>query len=241
MPPKKKKLSETNDIFNFYEHHATKEFIINYDNPNFENNQMKTPFMASIVSATGGGKTNFLCNLLKKFPNTFSHIYVCNSGASEPLYDMLRKTLKNDITIVGNLSKLPDLQSLEESTDQQKLFIFDDLVKTKNQGYVEQLYLRGRKLSCSCIYISQSFFDIDPFLRKQLHYLFILKLGGDKDARTILRNYALGVDKEQLLSIYKDATRQHLDVLKIDLRTADDNKKFSRNFTDFYQISDENY
>ena len=55
MPPKKNKTIIGNNIENFYEHPEAKEFLIQYDNPNFKMNQMKTPFMSAIVAATGAG------------------------------------------------------------------------------------------------------------------------------------------------------------------------------------------
>ena len=231
------KCHDNNEINNFYEHKDTREFLVEYPNPNFEQNQMKLPFMLAICSSTSGGKTNCLLNIMRRFDNTFTQIYIANSGCEEPLYQLCKKKLKDGCIIVNSLSKLPSLESLEETKDQQKLFVFDDLVKTKNTGYIEQMYLRGRKLGCSCIYISQSFYDIDPFIRKQLHYLILLKLSSQKEAKMIIRSYALGIPPEELLEIYKDATKKHLDFLKIDIRSFDENRIFSKNFTQFYQIT----
>jgi hypothetical protein len=110
------------------------------------------------------------------------------------------------------------------------------LVKTKNQDYIDTLYKRGRKIGASCIYISQSFFDTPLFLRKQLHYLILLKISGDRELKTILSNYQLGVSQDKLLQIYKNATSTPLSFLKIDLKTSDQDKKFSKNFTEFYDV-----
>jgi hypothetical protein len=174
-------------------------------------------------------------NILKRFDETFSHIYVCNQEV-EPLYEFLQIKLKDKITIVQKLSDLPDLKTIGKDKKTQTLFIFDDLVKTKNQDYIDTLYKRGRKIGCSCIYISQSFFDTPLFLRKQLHYLILLKISGDRELKTILSNYQLGVSQDKLLQIYKNATSTPLSFLKIDLKTSDQDKKFSKNFTEFYDV-----
>ena len=235
MSKKNKKTEIDNDIINFYEKPEMKDFLIDYPNPNFSQNQMKTPFMSVICSATGGGKTNLLMNMLKRFDNTFKHIYIVNQE-SEPLYDFLQKTIPKGLTITHKLSDLPDFKKLGENKKDQTLFVFDDLVKTKDQSYIETLYKRGRKCGCSCIYITQSFFDTPIFLRKQLHYLLLLSISGKKDLQMILKNYTLGIDDEQLLEIFRDATQQRMNFLKIDVRNPYINKKFSKNFTEFYEI-----
>jgi len=226
-----------NGVINFYENEDVMKHNKIYPNPHFEENQMKTPFMSAIVSTTGGGKTNVLMNILRRFDDTFDHIYICNQE-EEALYSFLQDKLKDKVTITHKLSDLPNLKELGSKKEEQYLFVFDDLVKTKNQDYIDTLYKRGRKIGCSCIYISQSFYDTPIFLRKQLHLLILLKISGDRDLKLILSNYALGITQEKLLEIYKEATKEQLNFLKIDLRTGDENKKFSKNFTDFFTIKD---
>lgn len=236
MPPKKKKTIIGNNIQNFYEHPDAKEFLIDYPNPNFKLNQMKTPFMTAIVAGNGAGKTNMLINLLKRFDNTFIHIYICNQE-EETLYDFLKKMIPKGLTITHKISDLPSFEELGKDKQKQKLFIFDDLVGTKNQDYIQTLYKRGRKVGCSSIYISQTYFDILPFIRKNLHYLFLLSIGGKNDLNLILRTYATGgIEPEELLEIYQDAVKQKLNFFKIDIRNQDINRKFSKNFTEFYNI-----
>ena len=54
----------------------------------------------------------------------------------------------------------------------------------------------------------------------------------------IMKESSLGVDKDQLEYIYKDATKTKFSFLKVDLQTPDENKKFSKNFVEFYHIED---
>ena len=55
----------------------------------------------------------------------------------------------------------------------------------------------------------------------------------------ILSDNNIGVDKTSLLKLYNDATREKFNFLKIDLATSDENKKFSHNFTEFYNIKND--
>ena len=42
-----------------------------------------------------------------------------------------------------------------------------------------------------------------------------------------------------ITKMYKDATKEKFNFLKIDVENRDDNKKFSHNFTGFYKIDNE--
>ena len=57
--------------------------------------------------------------------------------------------------------------------------------------------------------------------------------------RLILSNYALGIEVDQIMKLYKNATKDKFNFLKIDIENRDDNKKFSHNFTGFFKIDDE--
>lgn len=242
MPPRKRVAKQNdNEIVNYYQHEDIKEFLDDYPNPNFEKTQMKLPSYSLICASSGAGKTNMLVNLLNRWDNTFTEIYILNE-AEEPLYDFLKKKIPKGLTITHKLSDLPDLNELEKTKNKQKLIIFDDQLFVKScQNYINTLFKRGRKLGVTVIFISQSFYDTEKFIRKQLHYLFLLSISGKRDLDSILRTYNFNdVDATQLTSIFKDATKQHLDFLKIDVRNRDANKKLSKNFLQFYKITDDN-
>jgi hypothetical protein len=237
MPPKKKQTEKVdNEIINFYEHKDIEN--PNYPNPNFDKHQMKTPFYTLICASSGSGKTNMLLNLIRRMDNTFSHIYIVNQE-EEPLYALLQKTITKGLTITTKFSDLPSIEEFGKDKDNQKLIILDDQLFSKHEQYINTLFKRGRKLGISTIFITQSFYDTNKFIRKQIHYLILLSIGGKRDLDAILRTYNFGdIDDDVLRKIFKSATDKHLDFLKIDVRNRDINRKFSRNFTEFYQLED---
>jgi hypothetical protein len=127
--------------------------------------------------------------------------------------------------------------------DQQQLIVFDDQIAESDKAHqiVKEYMLRGRKVGAgvSCIYLSQSYFKIPRFCRLQATHLILFKLSSTRDMNSILKECSLGVDKEQLEYIYKDATKQKFNFLKVDIETPNENKKFSHNWTDFYHIDDD--
>jgi hypothetical protein len=64
-------------------------------------------------------------------------------------------------------------------------------------------------------------------------------LGSKRDLALILSDYGLGVDKNELMAIYKDATQIPFDFLKVSTDERNDNRRFSKNWTSFYDISND--
>ena len=247
MPPKKTNLEKNeskletnseNSMVNFYSHKNMKQFLTEYENPYFDNHQVKVPFRMAVIAASGGGKTQFLLNLIAKMQNTFGAIYVCYR-ASEPLYEFLSKSIgEKNITFFTQLAKFPQVSEMPK--DKQILCVFDDVVNysDREQGIIKEYYIRGRKIGkgISMCYLSQSFFRIPKIIRLQCNYLILLKLGSKRDLNLILSDYGLGVDKDDLMAIYKNATQIPFDFLKISTDERDDSKRFSHNWTGFYDI-----
>jgi hypothetical protein len=69
--------------------------------------------------------------------------------------------------------------------------------------------------------------------------VIILKLSGAKDMKHIIANYSLGLDPDEIVKLYKDATREKFNFLKISVNERDDNKIYSHNFTDFYRVKND--
>jgi hypothetical protein len=64
----------------------------------------------------------------------------------------------------------------------------------------------------------------------------LLKLGSKRDLALILSDYGLGVDKTELMAVYKEATQIPFDFLKISTDERNDNLRFSKNWTEFFSI-----
>lgn len=223
MPPRKKKEAELvpkgNEVINYYEH-IPKDLLDEAENPNIHLHNLKLPFRAVIVAPSGSGKTNFLTNLLHLFcagKGTFADITVITRNADEPLYNWLKEKGDGLLQVKEGLMNLPNLDKFDKK--ENHLVVLDDLVLTKNQEAIEAYYIRARKLNCSVIYISQSYFRIPKIIRQNLSYLFILKLGGDRDMRLILTEFGLGIDKECMVKIYEYATAEKFNTLTIDMES----------------------
>ena len=86
------------------------------------------------------------------------------------------------------------------------------------------------------MYLTQSYYSVPKTIRAQLSYLWVVKVGQKRDLNLILADSGGLVEKKVLAELYQDATREKFNFLKINLNTIDMDKKFSRNFSDFYLL-----
>ena len=230
----------SNEMINFYEHKDVKKLAPKYFNPHLNETQISIPARIGVIAPSGTGKTQWLLNYIHKCQNTFGHIIIVYK-ASEPLYEFLRDKIgSKNITFYTKLTELPNPVDLNMG-NKQILLVFDDQVAEKNQNKIEEYFIRGRKIGggITMCYLSQSFFAIPTLIRRQFNYVIILKLSGKGDLNLILSNYALGIEVDQIIDLYKNATKDKFNFLKIDIENRDDNRKFSHNFIDFYKIENE--
>ena len=228
------------NIVNFYAHKDMKKYVTVYHNPRFADTQINIPARIGVIAASGGGKTQFLLNFISKTSDTFGHIVII-CKAMEPLYEFLRdKVGSKQVTFYTKLSDLPQPNDLNMG-NKQVLLVFDDQNAVKDQSKIEEYFLRGRKVAggITCFYLAQNYFSIPTLIRRQFNYVVILKLSGAKDMRSIIQNYSLGLDADDVVKLYKDATKERFHFLKIDCDCRDENKRFSKDFTGFYKISED--
>ena len=226
-------------LINFYDLKEVKDMKEPAHNPHFKDNDTDIPSRVCIVGASGSGKTTSLMNFLLISPNTFGHITIVTKQA-EPLYEWLEKKLKGKgITIYYDLDKLPEPRDFPNK-DLQNLLIFDDQVVTKNQSKIINYFIYGRKVGSgiTCFYLTQSYYNVPKPIRSQLSYLWIVKIGQKRDLNLILSDSGGLVEKKVLAELYQDATREKFNFLKINLNTIDLNRKFSRNFNNFYLLGE---
>lgn len=220
-------------IINFYET-IPKQYLDEVENPNYGKTHLwKLPFRAVVVAPSGSGKTNFICNLIKVFSDkkgTFRDIHIITRNKDEPLYRWL-ETISPSIIISEGIETIPALDKFDK--EYNHLVIFDDLVLEKNQKEIQSYYIRARKLNVSVLYLSQSYFLIPRVIRINSNYLVILKMGGLKDIKAIMTEYNLDMPKEELLELYKKATKQKLSPFIIVADEPDLNKKFMSSMMDY--------
>lgn len=223
-------------IVNFYTK-MPKKMLVKAFNPNYDQHHIKLPMRMVVCAPSGSGKTNYILNLITLFSKgqgTFETIHICTRNKREPLYDYLTQEAPG-IRITEGFSTLPNLDDFDYKVNH--LVIVDDLVLSRNQERICDFYIRCRKLGCSVVYLSQSYFLIPKVIRNNCSYMTLLKLSGQREVNVILSEFGLGVTKDQLLKIYTEATRQKMSPLSIDLE-AEPEERFRRGFGELLDPAD---
>ena len=224
-------------VCNMYER-MPQSLLRKSDNPNFHLHGIKLPARICVSAPSGSGKTNFVINfisLCSQGKGTFSTIQIITRDADEPLYSYL-KMKSPQIQITEGLHTLPALNKFDK--DENHLIIVDDLVLAKDQSSVCEYFIRCRKQNVTVMYLSQSFFKIPIIIRQNCNYMCILGIGNKRSMNLMLSEFAIGASKEQLMGMYKEATKEKLHFLLIDVDETDPQRKFRSDFNRLLDPSD---
>ncbi len=231
-------------MLNLYLNPSVQKYAKKVNNPFYENTQIAVNSRVLVVGGSGSGKTNCFTNYTALTPDTFEHIIVINHGVEEPLYQFLEEKLKKKGRITFfDQDNFPTAQEIFDSRKDPKdeyLVVFDDMIgeldtKAKMKK-IKEFFTFGRKISFTLFFLSQDYHSVPTYFRRQLTHLILLKLSSDRDLKEILKNFSLGVSREQLIQMYRISTTGFGNFFKIDIPCTDENKKFTRNFTDDFAI-----
>ena len=123
-------------------------------------------FRMFVCGPSGSSKTNLLLNMIYRLLY-FDKIYSYAKNLPQSKYQHL-KDLFEPITeeagypiIEASNDKIIPLDKM--SRDNQKLVIFDDYLNTgtKNDAEIRNYFTNSRNENCSCICLSQSFYNTD--------------------------------------------------------------------------------
>ena len=175
------------------------------------------PYRILIVDGSGSEKINSLLNLINNQPD-IDKIY-----GQDP-YEVKYKYLINKREKVG-LNHFNDPRAfIEYSNDMQHVYkniednnpgkkhkiliVFDDMIadiinnKKLNQVATE-LFIRGKKLNVSIVFITQSYFKVPKDVRLNSTHFFIMTIPNKRELQQIALNHSTDIDFKDFIKIYK--------------------------------------
>lgn len=201
------------------------------------------PYRCLIVGPSGSGKTMILANLILKYLD-FDKIYIYAKDLEEDLYKFIIAEMQV-IEEIYNKENDTDERLVEFDTDlnnvsiynfdgsKQNLCIFDDMIteSKQNQKIIDDLFVRGRKTpNCSLFYLTQSYFNTPPLLKKQCNYIILLNVGTKRELIEIAKTYATDVDFKEFCELYKECVAKPYGFMVLDLKTQNKNMKYRCGF-----------
>ena len=108
------------------------------------------------------------------------------------------------------------------------LIIFDDMIadminNNKLNPIVTELFIRGRKLNISIVFITQSYFKVPKDVRLNSTHFFIMKIPNKRERRQIALNHSSDIDFKDFMNIYKKCTKEPYTFLVNDTTLPSDN------------------
>ena len=111
--------------------------------------------------------------------------------------------------------------------------IADMLTNKKLNPIVTELFIRGRKLNISLVFITQSYFAVPKNIRLNTIHYFNIKIQNKRELQQIAFNKSLDIDFRGLINLYKKCNAKPYSLLVIDTTLALDNPScFGKNFSE---------
>lgn len=237
-------MSGKSGIVNFYELKDVKKHLPSADDKQKQFTGMKIDSRILMSGASGSGKSNALLNYIyatsQPKNGTFKHIFLCFK-TDEPLYQYLEERLEGDITLFRGLDQFPDITSFPQQNKDKYLVIFDDCINDKSKTDLKKIndyFSFSRKLGVTTLFLSQSYFTTETFIRKNINYLILTSIASTKDLKRICAEYDTNnVTAEEIAELFDIATEKEtesdMNFFKIDLNNVKVDVKFSRNFIEY--------
>ena len=180
-------------------------------------------------------------NLINNQPD-IDKIYLYAKDPYEDKYQLLinkREStgLKHFNDPKGFIEYSNDMQDVYKNIDEYKvdkerkiLIVFDDIIadminnKSLN-SIVTELFITGRKLKISLVFIAQLYFKVPKDVRLNSTHFFIMKIPNKRELQQIALNHSSDINSKGSINIYKKCTAEPYSflVIVIDATLASDN------------------
>ena len=177
------------------------------------------PYRILIIGGSGSGKTNLLLNLIENQPD-IDKIYLYAKDLYEPKYQYLINKregvsinhFKDPKAFIDYSNDMHDVyQNIDDhNPDKEKkiLIVFDDMIadmihNKKLNSIVTELFIRGRKLNISLVFITQSYFKVLKDVRLNTSHFFFAKILNKRELQQIAINHSSDINTKDFANIYK--------------------------------------
>ena len=125
----------------------------------------------------------------------------------------------------------------EYNTDKERkiLIVFDDMIadminNKKLNSIVTELFIRGRKLNISLVFITQSYFKVPKDVRLNSTHFFIMKIPNKRELQQIALNHSSDISTKDFIKTDKECAAELYYFLVNDITLASDNSlRFRKN------------
>ena len=88
--------------------------------------------------------------------------------------------------------------------------IADMINNKKLNSIVTGLFIRGRTLNVSIVFITQSYLKVPKDVRLNTTHFFVIKIPNKRELQQIALNYSSDIDFKDLLKFIKNVQKNHI-------------------------------
>ena len=106
-----------------------------------------------------------------------------------------------------------------------------DMINSKKLNSIAtELFIRGRKLNISLVFITQSYFKVPKDVRLNSTHFFIMKIPNKRELQQIALNHSSDIDFKDFIMIYKKCTaKQYSFLVNVTTLASDNRLRFRKN------------
>ena len=130
--------------------------------------------------------------------------------------------------------------------ENKTLIVFDDMIAdmihNKKLNSIEtELFITGRKLNTSVVFITQSYFKVPKNVRLNTSHFFIAKIPNKRELQQIAINHLSDINTKDFTNIYRECTAESYSFLVNDTTLASNNPlRFTKNLFNIYNKDHDN-
>ena len=165
------------------------------------------PYRILIIGSSGSEKTNALLNLINNQPD-IDKIYLYVKDPYEKRKKVGLDHFNDPKIFIEYSNDIRDVyKNIEDynlGRERKMLIVFDDIIadminNKKLNPIVTELFIRGRKLNISIVFITQSYFKVPKSIMKTLN---------KGELQQIVLNHSSDIDFKDFMKIYKECTKE---------------------------------
>ena len=208
--------------------------------PTYSKINIDLPMRMLIVGTSGSGKTNTLLSIIKQM-NCFDKFYFFIKNPDQPLYrylfDLLDKVaIKSNVSssavyqVYEDMENIPDIKEMGDKSF-NTLVIFDDMQEVDNKELkkAQNIFIRGRTLNISCVWIGQNYISTPTVIRRNCDYVILKRLSPISELNLFIQRYG-GDQKDKIIKLYDKMLKNPTNFIMFDTKTTKDNLRVRWNY-----------
>ena len=181
------------------------------------------PYRILIIGESGSGKTSLLLNLIENQPD-IDNIYLYAKDSYESKYQYLINKREgvginhfNDPKAFLEYSNdmydvYKNIDDYNPDKENKILIAFDDMIagmiiNKKINSIVTELFIRGRKLNISIVFITQSYFKFPKDVRLNTTHFFVANIPNKGELQQIA-NHSSDISTKDFINIHRKCTSE---------------------------------